>query len=113
MDILTFLIIIQEIEFILKLQGETPTVLCSLSENPLTPVTVYEDNQGAITLAFPPQIRPRTKHIAIKYHHFRSFVKNGDVKRKHVDNKGKIADIFTKPLDSELFRYLRYKLNVW
>ena len=51
------------------------------------------------------------KHIVIKYHHFQSFVANGDVEIKHVDTKEYIADIFMKPLDSELFGYLRYKLN--
>ena len=59
----------------------------------------------------PPQLRPRTNHIDIKYHHLRSFVANCDVKIKHVDTKEQIADIFTKPLDYELFRYLRYKFN--
>ena len=37
----------REIELVLKLQGETPTVLCSILENP---VTLYEDNQEVIAL---------------------------------------------------------------
>ena len=81
-------------------------VLCIIFEKPITPVTVYEKNQGEILLAVSMQIQPRTKHIEIKYHHFRSFVTNGDVKIKHIDTKEKIADIFMKPLDSELFGYL-------
>ena len=60
----------KEIEFALKLQVEDPTVLCSIFEKPVMPVTVYEDNQGVIVLAAYPQTQPRTKHIAIKYHHF-------------------------------------------
>jgi hypothetical protein len=31
--------------------------------------TVFEDNNGAICLASSPKMSPRTKHIAIKYHH--------------------------------------------
>ena len=85
-------------------------MLCSIFKNP---VTVYEDNQGVITLTVSPQIRHRTKHITIKYHHFRCFVVNGDVEIKHAETKEQITDIFTKPLDSELFVYLRYKLNGW
>ena len=46
-----FVSIIKEIEFVLKLQKDTPTVLCSLLQEPLMPVTVYEDNQGAIAIA--------------------------------------------------------------
>ena len=86
-------------------------VLCIIFEKPITPVTVYEKNQGEILLAVSMQIQPRTKHIEIKYHHFRSFVTNGNVKIKHVNMKEQIADIFTMLLDSELFRYLRYKLK--
>ena len=47
-DVFPFVSLMKEIEFVLKIQGDTPTVLCSLLENP---VTVYKDNQGAITLA--------------------------------------------------------------
>ena len=48
-------------------------------------------------------MQPRTKHIAIKYHHLRIFVANGDVEIKYIDTKKQIVDIFTKPLDSEFF----------
>ena len=58
-------------------------------------------------------MRPCTKNISIKYHNFCIFVANGDVDIKHVDTKEQITDIFTKPLDSKLFGYLRYKLNGW
>ena len=95
----------KEIDFVLKLQGDTPTVLCSIFENK---VTVYEDDQGVIVLVVSPQMRPHTKHITIKYLQFCIFVANGDVDIQHVDTKVNIADIFTNPLDSELFRYLRY-----
>ena len=72
---------------------------------------VYEDNQGAIVLAISPQMQSCKKHIAIKYHHFQSFVANGDVNIKNVDTKEKITDIFMKLLDSELFGYIRYNLS--
>ena len=32
---------------------------------------LFEDNNGAIELAKAPNIRPRTKHIALKYHNFK------------------------------------------
>ena len=67
------------------------------------PVTVHEYNQGAITLAVDLQIRPFTKHTTIKHHHFWSFITNGDIEIQHIDTKEQITDIFTKPLDSELF----------
>ena len=91
----------KEIELVLKLQGDTPEVLCSIFEH------TVKDNQGAIALAVYLQIRPWMKHIAIKYHHFRIFVTNGDVKIKYVDTKEQIADIFMEQIDSELFGYIR------
>ena len=101
---LPFVNIMKEIEFVLNFQGDTPTVWCSIFKNP---VTVYEQNQGAIALTVSLQMRPRTKHIAIKYHQFRIFVMNGDLEIKHVGTKEQIADIFTRLIYSELFRYLR------
>ena len=103
-DVLPFVILVKAIEFLIKLKGDTPTVLCIIIKNP---VTVYEDNQGAIALAVSTQMQPRTNHIAIKYHHFWSFAKNFNVYIKHIDTKEQITYIFTMPLDSELFGYLR------
>ena len=81
-EVIPFVSIMKKIEFVLKLQGYNWTVLCSLFENP---VAVYKDNEGEISAVVSQQMLPRTKHITIKYHHFRSFVANGDVDIKHVD----------------------------
>ena len=37
--------------------------------------TLFEDNKGAEELAHIPKNRLRTKHIAVKYHHFRETVR--------------------------------------
>jgi hypothetical protein len=37
----------------------------------------FEDNSGALEIARTHKMRPRTKHINLVYHHFRSFVKKG------------------------------------
>ena len=100
----------KEIGFVIKLQGDSLKVLYSILENL---VTFQEDNQGSIALAVAPQMRHRTKHIAINYHHLQSFIANGDVEIQYIDTKEQIVDIFMKPLDSKLFGYLRYKLNGW
>ena len=75
--------------------------------------TVFEDNNGALELANVPKIRPRTKHIAIKYHHFRTYVQQGDVRIVKVDATGQEADFLTKPLVQQLFYYLRCKVMGW
>ena len=37
-------------------------------------IKVWEDNQSCIAMAENPKFTPRTKHIPIKYHHFRKHV---------------------------------------
>ena len=56
---------------------------------------------------------PRTKHIAIIYHWFRSHVQNKSVRIQKVDTKQQIADIFTKPLPEEDFKRIRFLLCGW
>jgi len=65
---------------------------------------VFEDNSGAIEIAKVPKMRPRTKHLNIKYHHFRSFVQDGSISVHHVNTEEQTADIFTKPLNQDLFQ---------
>jgi hypothetical protein len=40
---------------------------------------VFEDNSGALAMAQVPKMRPRTKHLNVKYHHFRTYVANGEI----------------------------------
>ena len=60
--------------------------------------TVFEDNNGAIALATAPKMNSRTKHIAVKYHHFRHHVSQGTIKVVKVDMTLQKADILTKGL---------------
>jgi hypothetical protein len=79
----------------------------------VTHSTIFEDNKGCVDLANAPKLRPRTKHIALKYHHFHSHVENGSIKIQWIDSKNQLADIFTKPLPVSLFEYLRSHLLGW
>ena len=60
-----------------------------------------------------PSFCPRTKHIAIPYHHFWHHVTAGTIIIEKVASKENLADIFTKPLPLVTFRYLRRKLLGW
>ena len=81
--------------------------------------TCFEDNAGCIELARAPKLRPRTKHIAVKYHHFRSHIHNeqtnpeGSLHLRYVGTKDQLADIFTKPLNETLFEKLRLPICGW
>ena len=74
---------------------------------------VFEDNAGALELANNPKLRPRTKHIAIPYHHFRHHVNAGTIIIVKVATQENLEDIFTKPLPLVTFHYLRRKLLGW
>ncbi len=75
--------------------------------------TLFEDNNWALELASTPRYRPRTKHIAIKYHHFREHMSRGLISIKPIDTKEQIADQFTKALQVGTFEFLRGKLLGW
>jgi hypothetical protein len=81
--------------------------------NTITHSTIFEDNRGCVELANAPKLRPRTKHIGLKYHHFRSHVASGAIKIQWIDTKHQLADIFTKPLPVSTFEYLRHLLLGW
>ena len=74
---------------------------------------VHEDNAGCIVLANSDEYRPRTKHLAIKWHHFKDQVRNGFVKVTKIDTKDNWADIFTKATDKQTFLHLRKLMMGW
>ena len=74
---------------------------------------VHEDNQSCIKMANSDKFTPRTKHIALKYHHFRSHIKRGLIDVQYCRTEDQKADLLTKPLADELFFKLRYMLCGW
>jgi hypothetical protein len=79
---------------------------------------VREDNQSCIAMTNNPKFTPRTKHIAIKYHHFRKHVKthsnpDGFIEIEYCQTEEQMADIFTKPVRDDIFFKLRLKMLNW
>jgi hypothetical protein len=74
---------------------------------------VFEDNSGALIMATEHKTRPRTKHIAVKYHHFRQYVENGEITVHPISTNDQCADMLTKPLEKEKFRRHRKKIIGW
>jgi histone deacetylase 1/2 len=73
----------------------------------------FEDNAACIEVANEPKLRPRTKHLAVRLFHFRDHVEKGDITIEHITTQEQIADIFTKPLARDQFKYLRKKFLHW
>jgi hypothetical protein len=74
---------------------------------------VFEDNSGAIELATVPKMRPRTKHINIKYHHFRDHVDRGEITIHAIKSENQPADILTKSLNEGSFNRHRGRIMGW
>lgn len=70
---------------------------------PIVKCSLFKDNSGAPTLEKAPEIRPRTKHINVKYHHFRSFVADGTLTILPIASADHLADFLTKPCDEATF----------
>jgi hypothetical protein len=85
------------------LPSTTPVVYCKL----------FEDNAGAIHIAKAPKMRPRTRHINQKYHHFREWVKSGLISILPIDTEEQPADLLTKPLDVTSFVKHRKTILGW
>jgi hypothetical protein len=80
---------------------------------PAVHCTLFEDNAGALCLAKAPAMRPRTKHINVKYHHFRAAVAAGEVSVKAVSTDDQVADMLTKANPVSVFEKHRQRLMGW
>ncbi len=66
--------------------------------NPMDPVVIFEDNQGAISLVDNPINHARTKHINIRFHFIREQVLKNFIKIKYLPTADMVADCLTKPV---------------
>jgi hypothetical protein len=78
----------------------------------ITHSTIFEDNKGYVDLVKSPKMRTRTKHIALKYHHFRSHI-GKDIIIKWISTDDQLADIFTKSMTEAKFQRLPKELMGW
>jgi hypothetical protein len=65
------------------------------------------------TIAKSPKMRPRTRHINQKYHHFREWVKSGLIDILAIDTEEQPADLLTKPLSVATFVKHRKRVMGW
>jgi hypothetical protein len=73
-------------------------------------VQIWGDNAAANLMANKDGITRKAKHIEVQYHFTKDCVQNKLVLVNYVASKDNLADIFTKPLSKEPFRYLRDSL---
>ena len=113
-------IALREVLYLMNLMDELRKFGVKLiDEKPIITCDVLEDNVGAIELAKLPKLRPRTKHMAIQYHHFRSWTAVGPhdepprIRVRYIKTELQQADIMTKPLPRQAFQRLRKLISGW
>ncbi|KAM0038591.1 putative RNA-directed DNA polymerase [Helianthus debilis subsp. tardiflorus] len=70
------------------------------------------DNLGATYLSANPVFHARTKHVEVDFHFVREKVAQRKLSVQFISTHDQIADIFTKPLPSDRFLFLKSKLKV-
>jgi hypothetical protein len=70
------------------------------------------DNKSAIELAKNPVHHERSKHIDMRFHSIREYIKDGEVRVVHVQINYQAADVFTKALPKPLFENNKQMLKM-
>ena len=102
-EVIPFMNLMVEVGEVFPLHNPKPEFHCK----------VFEDKNSCIRVAESSKFTPRTKHIAIKYHHFQKHVADKTISIFPIDTKDQLADTFRKPLDIVIFRKLRLLLMGW
>jgi hypothetical protein len=71
-----------------------------------TPVPLFVDNSGVISMVFNPVDHQSNKHIRISCHYARELTSEQVIAPQRVATEKNLADIFTKPLGGVQFRAL-------
>nr|GEW57549.1 retrovirus-related Pol polyprotein from transposon TNT 1-94 [Tanacetum cinerariifolium] len=75
-------------------------------------ILLYCDSQSAIAISCNPVKHSRTKHIYTRYHFIKEQVENGIIELYFVKTEYQLADMFTKALPEDRFKYLVRKIGM-
>nr|GFA33801.1 ribonuclease H [Tanacetum cinerariifolium] len=75
-------------------------------------IPLYYDSQSAIAISCNLVQHSRTKHIHTRYHFIKEQVENGIIELYFVRTKYQLADMFTKALPEDRFKYLVKRIGV-
>ncbi|GJT90449.1 retrovirus-related pol polyprotein from transposon TNT 1-94 [Tanacetum coccineum] len=70
------------------------------------------DSKAAIAISCNPVQHSRTKHIDVRYHFIKEQVENGIVESFFIGTEYQLADLFTKALPEDRFKYLVRRLGM-
>ena len=76
------------------------------------PMSILTDSTGAIGVAKFERVNNRTKHIDVRYHFCREYVKDKTVELVKVKSEDNVADMFTKNLGKTVLSRLLEKMSL-
>nr|GFA59506.1 copia protein [Tanacetum cinerariifolium] len=75
-------------------------------------IPLYYDSQYAIAISCNPVQHSRTKHIHTRYHFIKEQVKNDIIELYFLRTEYQLADMFTKSLPEDRFKYLVRRIEL-
>nr|GEX68505.1 reverse transcriptase domain-containing protein [Tanacetum cinerariifolium] len=75
-------------------------------------IPMYCDSKAAIAISYNPVQHSHTKHIDVRYHFIKEKVEKGIIELFFVGNEYHLADLFTKALPEDRFKFLVRRLAV-
>ncbi|KAG8473962.1 hypothetical protein CXB51_033910 [Gossypium anomalum] len=76
------------------------------------PITLYCDNQAAISIAHNPIHHDRTKHVEIDRHFITEKINKGEICVSYLPTRQQVADVLTKSLSRKMFEEIMGKLGL-
>ena len=74
---------------------------------------IYEDNNGAYTVATNCRVTSRTKYFNVKWHHFWQFVHNKTFQIERINTEDQRTEYLTKGLPSQPYEKHRKSTQGW
>nr|GEX66985.1 retrovirus-related Pol polyprotein from transposon TNT 1-94 [Tanacetum cinerariifolium] len=75
-------------------------------------ISLYRDSQSAIAISCNPVQHSHTKHIHTRYHFIKEQVENGIIELYFVRTEYQLADMFSKALPEDRFKYLVRRIGM-
>nr|GEW52791.1 hypothetical protein [Tanacetum cinerariifolium] len=80
--------------------------LKEIMDFPFDRILMYCDSQAVIAISYNPVQHSRTKHIDVRYHFVKDQVEKDIVELFFIETEYQLADMFTKALPEDRFKYL-------
>ena len=75
-------------------------------------LTIFSDNQAAVSIAHHPEHHAQTKHIDITHHFLCDLVQDGTLNLVYINMLVNLADLFTKLLPKMVHQDLMYEIRI-